>query len=116
MIEKSKISISEGLQNIAKKYKIPEIIPLQERTRDIETVLVFCGYVEGDNCGLEKPQFNYRILAEFPYTLHGEKEDYKGIDFSGGPTLWKENKIADNLLLVNIEHNLLTFEITTDKI
>lgn len=109
-MKKNKTSIPEGLQKIAQKYRIPEIIPLRERTRQVETVLVLCGAVEGPNSGLRYPQFNYKIIAEFPYSLHGKEGDYSGVDFSGGPTLWKWNEITENLFLENIEPPMLTLE------
>ena len=109
-MKKSKLAIPEGLQKIAQKYRIPEIIPLRERTRQVETVLVLCGAVEGERSGLKNPQFNYKIIAEFPYTLHGKEGDYIGIDFSGGPTLWKWHELTENLFLENIEPPMLTFE------
>lgn len=109
-MSKLNTSIPEGLQKIAQKYRIPEIIPLRERTRQVETVLVLCGAVEGPNCGLRHPQFNYKIIAEFPYSLHGKEGDYEGVDFSGGPTLWNGHELIENLFLENIEPHMLTLE------
>lgn len=111
MIKKSKISIPEWLQKIAKKYNIPETIILHGRTTQDKTVLELCGAVEGERSGLKNPQFNYKIITEFPYTVHGKEGDFVGIDFSGGPFVFKNDKITDNLTVVDIESHLITFEI-----
>ena len=97
------------MKELAKEHNIPIRINLYTRTNKCETILDLVGaYISKDY--QYSSEFFYQIGASFPYSLHGEKDNYTAIDFSDGPMIAVGDILGKHRLMVaEINPPIITF-------